>query len=178
MLKRTELYHDLAQQARAGTTGQLPRRFPYLIYVGNSYGSELGTVSASKHPGDFDTYVLTSFSKSVLPSFIGVSLQTPLPAAIADPARFGHLPPGYVTSSIEQARTNSFFGSHNDVDFEKLGAHFFFTRRDIVSLGQFLSTYILPTTASTYTGRVLVLTGEQDQAFCGPGSSALGKSVN
>jgi hypothetical protein len=51
---------------------------------------------AQLFPEDFNTYILTGFSKSVLPSFFGVALQTPEPAAVENPAKFGTLAAGYV----------------------------------------------------------------------------------
>lgn len=42
-----------------------------------------------------------------------------------------------------------------------------------MSIGQFVSTYIDVAPAPAFRGEVLVLTGERDQAFCGPGSSAI-----
>ena len=52
----------------------------------------------------------------------------------------------------------------------------FFDRNDVVSIGQFVSVYAPPQTATApdYKGRVFDLTGEQDQAFCGPGSPVIG----
>ncbi|KAF5684638.1 alpha beta-hydrolase [Fusarium denticulatum] len=168
------LYHDLAQQIRSGSTGSLPHKFDFLVWVGNSYGSQLGAAAAGRYPKDFDEYVLTGFSKSVLPSLPGISLQKPVPAAVAIPDRYGHLSPGYVTSSNEPARTGSFFGSKAQADWDSINSQLFYERRDVVSLGQFFSVYGLPFLGNGFTGRVLVLTGEQDQAFCGPGSSTIG----
>lgn len=145
-----------------------------MIWVGNSYGSQLGAASAGLYPSDYDEYVLTGFSNEVLTSFAGVSLQVPIPAAIADPVRFAGLPLGYVTSSNEPTRTDSFFGSELQADWDHTNSQLFFSRRDVVSLGQFISVYALPFNGAGFTGRVFVLTGEQDQPFCGPGSSALG----
>lgn len=41
-------------------------------------------------------------------------------------------------------------------------------------MGEFLGAFVLLTRAPAYTGRVLVITGEQDQPFCGLGSPILG----
>ena len=98
------------------------------------------------------------------------------PAALVDPVRFAGVPLGYVTSTIEQSLTNSFFGSPAVVDFDPVAADLFFKRRDTVSIGytvtQYLPVFSAPP-APKYKGRVLVITGENDQAFCGLGSSAL-----
>jgi hypothetical protein len=48
-----------------------------------------------------------------------------------------------------------------------------------VSVGQFISTYLDITGAPEYAGRVLVLIGEDDQAFCSPvlGEAECGSSL-
>ncbi|KAF2134760.1 hypothetical protein P153DRAFT_329420 [Dothidotthia symphoricarpi CBS 119687] len=168
------LYNSLARQVRAGTTGQLPRAYNFLIYIGNSYGSNMGTGTAGADPTAYDEYVLTGYSKNVQQDFLGISLVLPLPAALVDPARFGSLPAGYLTSSSQTGRTNSFFGSKAQVDFDDTLAQLFFQRKDVVTIGQFVTLYALYYSAPEYTGRVLVLTGEQDQAYCGPGSPVIG----
>jgi hypothetical protein len=53
-------------------------------------------------------------------------------------------------------------------------AHLFYTRQDVVSAGDLFSTFVGPVNAPEYTGRVLVLTGEEDQIFCGFGNPLLG----
>lgn len=171
---RYALYHDLTQQIKAGSTGALPCAFNDVIYVGHSYGSEIGASMAQLYPGDFESIVLTGFSKLVLPSLLGVSLQLPVPAAVHDPSRFADLALGYVTSSYESGKTNSFFGTRAGIDYDPENAHLFYTREDVVSLGQFVTTYSGNSPAPAYKGRILVLTGGKDQAFCGPGSPVLG----
>ncbi|EME43914.1 hypothetical protein DOTSEDRAFT_24031 [Dothistroma septosporum NZE10] len=166
-----ELYHSLATQLRSGGS-KLGKSFKHLILVGNSYGSELGTLLAKRHPQDFDEMILTGFSKSVLGSLKGVAALDAMPAQKVDPSRFRDLDPGYLTSPNETTRTYSFFGDPKYVDFDPEVARRFFTRKDVVSVGQFISAYINPVSAPGYRGRVMVVTGEQDQAFCGPGSSA------
>ncbi|QDS67635.1 hypothetical protein FKW77_004502 [Venturia effusa] len=170
------LYHDLAQQIRKGTTGSLDRKYSTLIFVGNSYGSVTGNNLAARYPDDFDAFVLTGFSKSVLPSLAGVALQNVMPASTVWPARFAKLSGAYLTSPHASSRTDSFFGDPKFVDFDPVVAQLYWAREDVVSTGQFISTYADITRAPAYKGRVLVVTGEQDQAFCGPGSSKVGKA--
>ncbi|EME86882.1 uncharacterized protein MYCFIDRAFT_124382, partial [Pseudocercospora fijiensis CIRAD86] len=170
------LYHALVEQIKCGPlsgSSPLPRTFHHLAFVGLSYGSVIGNLIAQGYPDDFEDLILTGFSKSVLPSLPGVAAQGAKPAKEVDPERSGNLPAGYLMSPVEQTRTNSFFGDPKEVDFEPENAHLFFTRKDVVSAGQFVSTYIDIVEAPMYRGRVLILTGEQDQAFCGPGSSAI-----
>lgn len=168
------LYHDLVQKIKAGTTGALPQSFNDLIYVGHSYGSVVGNEMAHLYPQDFETTVLTGFTKSVIPSLPGVALQLPLPAAVQDSARFSALPVGYVADSSEQGRTNSLFSPNGTNAYDTEVATLFFQRQDVVSLGQVVTLYTDITPAPEYKGRVLVLTGEDDELFCALGSSALG----
>nr|POE94215.1 hypothetical protein CFP56_16455 [Quercus suber] len=137
--------------------------------------SRRSAAMAVYYPKDFDALILTGFSIDVLSSFPGVSLNAPAPAVTVDSTRFAGAPAGYVTSTIEQSLTNSFFGDPKFVDFDPKIAHLFFQRRDVVSLGDVVTTYLLNgiPPATTYTGRVIVITGEHDQAYCGLGSSAL-----
>lgn len=134
----------------------------------------MGTGTAGRDPTAYDEYVLTGYSKNVQQDFLGISLVLPAPAAVVDSARFGSLPLGYLTSSSQIGRTNSFFGAKAQIDYDDTLANFFFQRKDVVTIGQFVSLYGLFYSAPEYTGRVLVLTGEQDQAYCGPGSPVLG----
>lgn len=173
-LCRIELYNDIAQQIRAGAAALGGTKYSYLIYVGNSYGSQLGTGVAGQHPKAFNEFLLTGYSFNAVQDFVGVSLVLPAPAAVVDPARFGTLAPGYLTTSSQTGRTNSFFGSKAQVSFEDQVAALFFQRKDVVSIGQFASIYAYPFNGASFTGRVFVLTGEQDQAFCGPGSPVIG----
>ena len=104
------------RQIRRGLTKQIPIPYKTLIWVGNSYGSQLGAGSAQASPNDWQAFVLTGYSKTVLPSLPGIQLQNPQPASTVWPDRFGDLPVGYLTSPEEETRTNSFFGSHEYVD--------------------------------------------------------------
>lgn len=175
-MTRYALYHDLAQQIRKGTTGSLGCKFSTLIYIGNSYGSVTGNNLAALYPGDFDAFVLTGFSKSLLPSLPGIALQNVMPASTVWPVRYANLSGAYLTSPNASTRTDSFFGDPKFVDFDSIVAKLYWEREDVVSTGQFVSTYADITLAPMYEGRVLVITGEQDQAFCGPGSSKLGQA--
>lgn len=78
-----------------------------------------------------------------------------------------------LTSPNEPTRTNSFFGVHEQVDFEQDLAQIWWDREDVVAAGEYMSTYVLLTKAPAYTKRVLVITGEQDQPFCGQGSPTI-----
>lgn len=173
---RMALYNDLSKQIRAGSR-QLPQKYIHLIYVGNSYGSQLGAGIAGAYPMAYNEFILTGFTNSPQKGFAGVALTQAGPAQVVDPARFGTLMLGYLTTSSKQGRTNSFFGSKAQVDFEDTVADLFFDRKDVVSVGQFVSVYALPFNGAGFTGRVFSLDGEQDQPFCGPGSPVIGPAM-
>lgn len=137
----------------------------------------IGNNFAATHPDDFAAYVLTGFSADVITSLPGVSLLLPLPAAMLYPDRFAALPLGYVAAADTNARTNSFFGSPAQSNYDPAVSSLFEKVLDVVSIGQFISTYALIVPAPAYTGRVLTLTGQHDQAFCGPGSPVLGPAM-
>ncbi|KAK7729335.1 hypothetical protein SLS63_006208 [Diaporthe eres] len=164
------LYVDLANQIRSGSTSQIPQ-YDELLYISNSYGSVLGVYISQTYPNLFNTSVLTGYTKRILPSYYGIALQNPQPANMLFPERFPNTKfPLYLTSPNESTRTNSFFGSHEQVDFEQDLAQIWWEREDVVAAGEYMGTYVLMTKAPAYTGRVLVITGEQDQPFCGQGT--------
>ena len=132
---------------------------------------------AQLYPTDFSSIILTGFTKSVQPSLPGVALQMAAPAATVDPALYGKLSEGYLTASSEAGHINSFFGTRAGIDYDPINAVLFWDREDLVSAGQFVTVYIGNTPAPAYSGRILVLTGEQDQAFCGPGSPLIGPAA-
>ncbi|KAE9984294.1 hypothetical protein EG328_008970 [Venturia inaequalis] len=132
------LYHDLAQQIRKGTTGSLDCKYSTLIYIGNSYGSVTGNNLAARYPGDFEAFVLTGFSKSILPSLPGIALQNVMPASTVWPARYANLSGAYLTSPSTSTRTDSFFGDPEFVDFDPAVAQLYWEREDDVSTGQFV----------------------------------------
>ncbi|KAK4497557.1 hypothetical protein PRZ48_012008 [Zasmidium cellare] len=167
------LYHDLAMQIREGHP-QLPSLYMHLVFVGNSYGSQLGIGMAGTYPKAYDEYILTGVTSTPLKGFAGVGLVQAMPAQIVDPFRFATLPVGYLTTASEEGRTNAFFGSKAQVDYEDTVADLFFDRKDVVSIGQFVSIYAYPFNGTGFKGRVLLLDGEQDQPYCGPGSPVIG----
>lgn len=71
----------------------------------------------------------------------------------------------------------SFFGSKSQVKFDDIVAHLFFVRKDVTAVGQLISSYAHSFEGSGFTGRVLILDGEEDQTFCGPGSVIGGPAI-
>lgn len=166
--------HTLIGKIRAGTTKALPRSFGTIIYAGHSYGSVLGDNLANNYPDDVDAFVLTGFSDTLLPSLPGVALVTPVPAAIFDPQRFGTLPIGYVVSSSKINRQNTFYFGP-DTQYAVATTDNDFATQDTVGVGQFLTVFTDVTSATGYKGKVFVLSGNRDEAFCGLGNPALGQ---
>ncbi|KAF2169518.1 hypothetical protein M409DRAFT_52059 [Zasmidium cellare ATCC 36951] len=167
------LYHDLAMHIRAGDA-QLPSPYTHLIYIGNSYGSQLGASIAGTYPKAYNEYILTGFTNTPQKGFGGVGLVQAMPAQTVDPLRFANFSAGYLTTASKEGRTNAFFGSKAQVDYEDTVADLFFERKDVVSIGQFVTIYAFPFDGARFKGRVLVLDGEQDQPYCGPGSPVIG----
>lgn len=51
--------------------------------------------------------------------------------------------------------------------------HKFYVTEDTLCVAQFVGAFTAIVSAPKYTGRILVLIGEKDQAFCGPGCPVL-----
>lgn len=62
-----------------------------MIYVGNSYGSELGVYIAATYPDLFNMSIFTGYTKRVLPAYAGILLQDPQPASVVFPERFSNV---------------------------------------------------------------------------------------
>lgn len=158
-----------------GHDSPLPKTFSQVVLIGNSYGSVVIENILQRYPNDVSKAILTGYSKGGLESWPGITLVDPAPAALAIPSRFGNLSSGYLTTNSSSGRRGAYYGGMPNVVYD---ANIFAVdeqRRDVVSLGQFLSNYLDGTVvASDYKGRVLVLTGEEDYAFCGPGNPSLG----
>lgn len=145
------------------------------MLIGNSYGSVIIDNMLALFPTDAPTAILTGYSKDGLQSLPGIFAVAPAPASLAIPSRFAALPAGYLTTTSSDGRRGAFYGGTPNVVYDTNIFTLDNDRRDTVTLGQFLSNYLDgATVAPDYRGRVLVLTGEEDYAFCGPGSPTLG----
>lgn len=118
----TEIIHQLIVKVR---TGSLPfplagRKFNNVIYAGHSFGSIIGNALVTQYPADVDTVILTGWSSSfitVVPTAFGEAMF--LPACLAEPARFGNLPLGYLEGGSKLGLKTLFWaGAFDNAFFE------------------------------------------------------------
>ena len=172
---RYQLYHAIINQIKSGSQSPLPRTYSDIVLIGNSYGSVIIDNMLSLFPNDVNKAIMTGYSKNGLQSLTGIFAVAPGPASVAFPSRFGNLPDGYLTTTSADGRRGAFYGGPPNVDYDTNIFTVDNDNRDTVTLGQFLSNYLDgATVAPNYQGRALVLTGEEDYAFCGPGSPTIG----
>ncbi|KIM97076.1 hypothetical protein OIDMADRAFT_168831 [Oidiodendron maius Zn] len=167
--------HVLIQHIKQGTTTVLPRAFDKVIFVGHSFGSIIGNNLVKDFPADADATVLTGFSKSIAQALAGILIDVPLPAALFDPARFSTLPLLYILLTDKSNREASFYYGP-DVYYSRANYNIDFAQTDTVGVGEALTAFPGISAAPAYTGKVFILTGNEDAAFCGLGSTLLGQA--
>lgn len=155
-----ETIHALIKQIRSGFT--LIPKPDTLVFVGHASGSSLGALLAQTYPDDVDALVLTGYSPG---SSINQSLtlaQQYAPAAISDPVRFGTLSYGYLLPGSLAARTSAFYyQGHYDPAIPLND----YSSRGVQAIGEKFDAG--PKSQPAYRGKVLVVTGSNDQVVCG-----------
>lgn len=165
--------HNQIIQALRNTTIVGGRKFSKVAYIGHSVGSVLGNYLATTYPDAADIIVLTGYSKYLPLSLAGILVTSLLAPAQLVADRFSALPLGYMAMLSEAGRGALFF-SKNTRDFDKSILPFDFARQDTFALGEAV-TIINNPVASDFTNPILVITGHEDQAFCGLGLPELGE---
>lgn len=160
-----EVSNAVAQLAKQGAS-PLPRAFDKVIYVGHSFGSIIGNVMNAKYPDTVDATILTGWTDNFVVNGIPVALlMLTLPAQVVEPARFGHLPVGYLEVTSEPGDINAFFYKGT---YDPQIQVYDFTHRGTLSLGEILTFPFVTTAAPNYKKPVFVITGKQDNIFCNP----------
>lgn len=151
------------------------RKFSKVAYVGHSYGSVMGNTLTAKYPEDVDALILTGYSRFLKPSVPGVII-TPLllPAALVSP-RFSQLNLGYLAMSNKAGRASLLF-SNDQSEYDAELIDFDYARMGTVTSGEAVSALFINRVAENYTNPVMVITGHQDQIFCGLSVPALGEA--
>ncbi|KAI9730400.1 MAG: hypothetical protein M1834_005910 [Cirrosporium novae-zelandiae] len=172
---QVEAHHQIIRALRSGTISELNNQsFSKIIYVGHSYGSVMGNTLSSRYPADADALVLTGYTSALKPSIPGVVLTGGvIPAALVDTSTFGSLPLGYLATSSLSGRI-SLFMSPSTSDWDQKIASYDWARQGTVTLGEAVSGLFITDVAKNYTNPVFVLTGHEDQIFCGLSLPALG----
>lgn len=139
------------------------RQFSKVIYAGHSYGSIIGNALTTNYPTNVEAIILTGWSStfvSVIPAVFGEAIV--VPAALADPTRFGALPLGYLAAD-NQAGIRALFwaGSYNETVFQSD-----YTHRGTITAAEAVTLPFGVTTSSGYTNPVLLASGQHDGIFC------------
>ena len=121
---------------------------------------------AAKYPNSIDKLVLTGYTTDSSNAGAVVIAGQYLPAKNVEPARFGSLPQGYTTQSIESGRTFLSYAGGFDPSIPPLD----FSTKSTLAIGESLGIGTVP--VPNYQGPVFILTGDKDKPFCGTNPNA------
>ncbi|UPK99709.1 hypothetical protein LCI18_010644 [Fusarium solani-melongenae] len=141
--------HSLVGLVRAGSFGP---QYTKVVGIGHSLGSKVTESIVSHHSGDFDAIALTGYAYQNSPK--GGNANAPGYERAQDDPRFSHLPDGYVMSRYPEGIHLVFFKYPN---FDPATGNV--------------------TVLESFTGPVMVLTGENDYSVCGFSCSGKGNPV-
>ncbi|KAI0852949.1 alpha/beta-hydrolase [Daldinia vernicosa] len=150
----------LTAKLRRGSVRGISARYERVVHVGHSYGSAQTYALTAAHPDDgtSDAVALTGFSQG-LGTYVGNFLFGG--NFVLAGAGYG---PGYITCGDVSAVQTNFFAPDN-FDPDILQATY--ATSAPTAVGELLTIGSLTTTNNSFTGPVLVITGERDGAFCG-----------
>ncbi|OAA73309.1 hypothetical protein ISF_00210 [Cordyceps fumosorosea ARSEF 2679] len=152
----------VVQTARNGTLPGLRTKFNKIIYVGHSYGSEIGSYIARTNPSVIDQLHLTGYSENILITSPAVILRPDLRlASKTSPSRFSNLDPGY---TMETARNVSEKLYYSKAAVDPAVLNYTWATRGTVAIGELLTAGGGP--APQYNGDVFVINGDEDALFC------------
>lgn len=115
-----ETIHQIIVKARSSQLpGPANRGFSKIIYVGHSLGSISGNLLHAKYPKDTDISILTGWSSAIQVSLLTNALASgTVPAALANPAKYGTLDPNYlVINSTADFRELLYAGAYDQALF-------------------------------------------------------------
>jgi pimeloyl-ACP methyl ester carboxylesterase len=174
---------QLTETLRNGTFPGVNQTINKIVHVGHSFGSGQSYLLAHMYPNLTDAIVLTGFSTnpSYAANFLagGAFVQANTYGLTRFNRRhhnestpFGNLPDGYVISGTPGANAYQFsLVSHVDpglLDYAE-------KTKQPATVGELLTAGSLPF-VNAFTGPVLVLTGNNDVAFCGGDCLATGNA--
>ncbi|PSR82874.1 Alpha/Beta hydrolase protein [Coniella lustricola] len=136
-----------------------------VVLLGHSYGAYISALSAAATTSAVDALVLTGFSGTLqyfAPFASGAGFRV---ARLQDPARWGHLDSGYLTTSDVYALTYVGFA---DPYFEKRMAEWTFAVAcEPFGVGELPTLLATPWAFGNVTAPTLVLQGRYDVSACG-----------
>ncbi|KZV79443.1 hypothetical protein EXIGLDRAFT_782333 [Exidia glandulosa HHB12029] len=151
---------NIIKAARAGHIPGANRKFGTIVYAGHSYGSILLNGVVISEPKLVDAAIFTGYAHVTIDAS-QLSLQ---PARDNNPARFGHLPPDYITTTNASTRGADFYGPAGS--FDPAALTFDEAHKDTATTGGLLTVSYTITTAPEFKGDVLTINGDQDSFFC------------
>ncbi|KAH7170033.1 Alpha/Beta hydrolase protein [Dactylonectria macrodidyma] len=154
---------ELTVQATTGKIAGASTRFDRVVHIGHSFGSVMTYALANMYPELTDAIVLTGFSHvfSFLPNFLLGNNFIPVKDSLILAARY---PAGYVAPASTSSMQINFFG---DGDFDPSMLNLSFLMGQPAAPAELLTVGAPLGTKNTYTGPVMVITGERDLPFCG-----------
>ncbi|KAK3392909.1 hypothetical protein B0H63DRAFT_3093 [Podospora didyma] len=159
-----EIVHEIIMAIRNNTRNNaLDRGFSKIVYVGHSFGSQIGQTLGHLHPNDADVSVLTGYSAfPIITTFDNISFES---AATFRPRHFHGQPLGNIVTPIEAQRTGAFYAGA----FDPAVAHADFLAEDTVTIGEIAALItMISSGGGGYRKPVLVVTGVEDAIFCTP----------
>ena len=158
---QVETIHAVIAQIKAGNTVIAKPRS--IVVVGHSSGSILGADLVGSYPDDVDALVLTAYAPGLNSSINATVTQAYQAAAVSDPERFGNLTYGYLLQNNISAYTDDgYYSGYYDPSIAQED----YATRGVQPIGELLNASA-PSTSPLYKGKVLVVTGENDQSVCG-----------
>jgi pimeloyl-ACP methyl ester carboxylesterase len=158
-----EILNIIAEKIKNGEVTGTPSK---VILVGHSRGSSVAAMLAAKYPDSIDKLVLTGYTANSSNFAAGAASSQYKPAKDVDPARFGTLPEGYLTESVESGIASFCYAGDYDPEMPLLD----FATKGTIAVGEVLGPGAVP--APNYHGPVFILTGDKDKPFCGTNLTA------
>ncbi|EJD51016.1 alpha/beta-hydrolase [Auricularia subglabra TFB-10046 SS5] len=158
------ILESIIKAARKGKVLGASHAFGKVVYVGHSYGSILGNGLIIDAPTLVDAIVFTGFGHDLSKTGDVAAIAGVGPARDIDPARFGNLPPDYLTTANISTRAASLYGPVGTFDPAALA--FDEATKDTTTTAEFATLPVPVTTAPDFGGDVFTVNGDGDVIFC------------
>ncbi|EJD54523.1 alpha/beta-hydrolase [Auricularia subglabra TFB-10046 SS5] len=158
------IIREIIKLARRGRIPGARRRFGRIVAVGHSYGSIILNGVIAAEPMLTDAVVLTGYSHYLADQSDISALVDVGPARDRDPAKFGHLPPDYITTRNASSRAAGFYGPEGT--FDPAALLYDEANKDTTTIGELITEDTTMVVAPQYRGDVFTVNGAQDWLFC------------
>ncbi|EJD51025.1 alpha/beta-hydrolase [Auricularia subglabra TFB-10046 SS5] len=158
------IIQSIINAVRSGSITGATRGFGTVVYVGHSFGSILLNGVIASEPDLVDAAVFTGYGHDPAETGPIAGILGLGPARDIDPARFGDLPPGYLTTSNAMARAAGFYGAAGTFDPAALA--FDEAHKYTVTMGEAFTLPVPVTAAPHFKGDVFTINGVDDIIYC------------